>query len=104
MTINPKILQASKGSQLGAIIRCAYGIERDAMPRFEGKASVTSDGYVMCNFVARNGDHHMGAFVGDMADFERNVEGIAKHCALDADERKAFLATMRGWIGTDWRS
>src|SRR4051812_31624492 len=82
-----KLLGATVGTQLGAIIRCAFGIERSAWPRFEGKGVMTSDGFIMCNFVDSNGGGHLGAFVGSRQDFDRNVLGVAGHCELNPAER-----------------
>lgn len=94
-----RLLAASKYSQLGAIIACAYGRDRDALPRFTGKAIMTSDDFIMCNFIDRNGIGHMGAFVGSRQDFNRNVAGIAAHCNLSASERAQFFETMNDWCG-----
>lgn len=46
----------------------------------------------------------MGAFVGDVGSLIRNVKALADHCALEGADRDAYLAAMRAWIGTDWRS
>jgi hypothetical protein len=97
-----RILDASAGTQLGAIIRCAYDLERDAIPRFCGKAVMTSDDYIMCNFIDRNGIGHMGAFVGSRTDFDRNVLGIALHCKLGPAERAMFVNTMNDWAGVKY--
>jgi hypothetical protein len=40
------------------------GSGRNAVPRFEGKAAISSDGFVMCDMVDQHGDYHTGAFVG----------------------------------------
>lgn len=99
-----KILAATQGSQLGAIVRCAYGLERDAIPRFCGKGCMTSDGFIMANFVDRHGIGHMGAFVGSHEDFDRNVKGLALHCGLSPAERAMFFNTMEDWCGNSTRS
>ena len=99
-----RALAATQGSQFGAILRCAMGVERDATPRFEGKASITSDGYVMCDFVDRNGGAHMGSFVGDLGDLELNIRGLSRHLDLaveDIEELNTLLLTT--WIAQDYR-
>lgn len=98
-----KALLATAGTQFGAIIRCALGIERDATPRFVGKASVTSDGFVMCDFVDWRGDGHMSAFVGSFGDLTGNVSGLSDHLNMTAEERQAFRDLIKAWVGTDWR-
>lgn len=92
---------ATRGTQLGAIIACTLNREIDA-PSFNGKASVTSDGFVMCNFTDKNGGNHMGAFVGSLADLAHNCSGLADHLKLSDDEREAFYDTMKNWIGVDY--
>lgn len=99
----PEVLAATTGTQFGAIIRCAYDLERDARPRFTGKASVTSDGFVMCSFVDKRGEAHSGAFVGSADDLEHNIAGLIAYCKMSADEAKSFRDVMAAWIGDDWR-
>ena len=100
-------LAAADGTQTGAILRCALGRNTDAVPRFEGKASVTSDGFVMCNFIDRNGEGHMGAFVGSYDDLLRNLGKLAahveKHGRVEVDH-KAMLDAIDAWIGCDYRA
>jgi hypothetical protein len=96
-------LQATNGTQFGAIVAAALG-EEIPPPRFGRRASVTSDGFVMCNFVDREGQGHPGAFVGSVADLERNIVGFPAHIKMTPAERKAFYAIMRAWIAIDYRS
>lgn len=89
-------------SQLGAILLCAMDRNRGQTPCFVGKAQITSDGCVMCDFVGTNGGLHMGAFVGSAADLRANIIGLAKHLRLSAPARKAFYSVMADWIATDY--
>ena len=97
-------LAATRGTQLGAIIACALNVERDATPRFVGNACVTSDGFMTCNFVDRNGAGHLGAFVSAVPDLAQNVRGLAEHLHLDAPDCAALFALVQSWIATDYRS
>lgn len=101
--MNAKVLAATDGTKFGAIIRCALGVERDAAPRFEGKAHVTSDGYVMCSFVTSDGHYKHGAFVGALTDLDLNLVGLSKHLGMTPSEYNALTAIVTGWIGKDWR-
>ncbi len=92
----------TKGSQFGAIIACALDIQRDALPRFSGKASVTSDGFVMCSFYTQDGDHKPGAFVGGFSDLKGNVDGLIRHLGFDAETAQTFRDLIQGWIGQDF--
>lgn len=96
-----KALAATRGSQFGAILSAATDTEIPA-PSFSGKASITSDSFVMCNFTKANGENHMGAFVGGASDLVRNTQGLAKHLKLDDAERAELFATVRNWIGQDY--
>lgn len=98
-----KALHATQGTQFGAIIRCALGVEGLLVPRYSGKASVTSDGFVMCDFIDKNGEGHFGAFVGAFGDLTGNVSGLSDHLALSVVERAEFRAVIVAWVGTDWR-
>ena len=105
MSWQDKALAATNGSQFGAILRCALDRnEPDDVPCFNGKASVTSDGFVMCNFIDRDGRCHLGAFVGSATDLHRNVAGLANHLKLNVADHNAMRAAIANWIGRDWRS
>lgn len=98
-----KILAATNGTQLGAIARCALGRnEPGQMPAFTGRASITSDGFVMCNFVDKEGRGHMGAFVGAVSDLRGNILGVATHLNLNETERAAWFKVMKEWIAVDY--
>ena len=97
-TWQTKALEATRGSRLGAIIACALNTDRDATPRFEGTAFVTSDGFLMCNFVDRDGEPHWGAFVGDFSDLKANVIGLTEHLKLNEADAKAFRSAVMGWV------
>lgn len=98
-----KVLAATAGTRFGAMIRCAYGVERDAQPRFIGRASITSDGFLMWSFVTASGEHKSGAFAGDAESYFANVVGLIRHLNLTADDRAEFSCKMQEAIGADWR-
>lgn len=102
MNWQDKAIAATHDSQFGAIIACALGRNPDDVPRFNGKASVTSDGFVMCDFVDRSGESRMGALVGSLNDLERNVKGLADHLQLSAQERGEYAEKLGGWISEDY--
>lgn len=116
LTWQDKACQATRGTQFGAIIhealRQADRLKPGASPesesdrsgpRFIGKAVITSDGFAMCDFVDRNGEHHIGAFVGAWSDVERNMEGLAEHLKLTRKEAESFAKVIQSWIATDYR-
>ena len=103
--LKTKILSATRGTKLGAILRCAMGMnELGVAPRFVGKASVTSDSFIMCDLIDSDGNGHHGAFVGSLADFDRNLLGLSEHLDLSRTDREALMVAATGWIGKDWRS
>jgi hypothetical protein len=54
-----KVLEGTQGTQSGSILRNVFDANRDTdYLRFEGKASITLDGFVMCNFIDKNGNGH----------------------------------------------
>jgi hypothetical protein len=100
-TWKERALAATRGSKFGAVVACALGEKIDA-PCFHGKAHVTSDSFVMCDFSDKNGRGHTGAFVGDVDDIVRNGVGLADHLNLTAEERAEFGKALAGWIGRDY--
>lgn len=103
MTYKEKALAATRGSQLGAVLAAAFGEEIDA-PRFDGKATVTSDGFVMCNFIDKNENYYMGAFVGSVHDLYANIQGLSDHLSLNKGDRDQLKEKINQWIEKDWRS
>lgn len=102
LTWQDKAVAATRGSQFGAIVNRALGKDTPA-PCFMGKASVTSDGYVMCSFIDRHETYYSGAFVGAVSDLDRNVEGLTKHLKLNAKDSAEFKAVIKSWIAVDYR-
>ena len=96
-----RAIAATRGTQLGAIIACALG-EKVEAPCFNGKASITSDGFIMANFTGADGRGHMGAFVGSASDLVRNTLGLADHLKLSKEERAELFSSVRNWIATDY--
>ena len=101
-----RVVEAARGNgtRLGTILLCALGREPDAVPRFTGRASITSDGFVMCNYVARDGVAHASALVGSVDDLRANVIGLADHLRLSAIDRHSLYVVVQRWIATDYRS
>ena len=103
-TLTERILAATNGSQLGAILRCAFNKNGQTKRMlFVGQASVTSDGFVTCSFIDAWGNSHLGAFVGAISDLDANLAGLAKHLKLTAGEIEEMNAAVAGWIATDYR-
>jgi hypothetical protein len=103
MNWQDKAIAATRGTQLGAAIQCALGRGRAKLPRFEGKAIVTSDGYLQCDFVDNRGEGHHSAFIGHVSELSNNVEGLAKHLKLNPADHNDLTAVISAWIGTDYR-
>ena len=97
MNWQDRITQASRGTQTGAIVACALKREIPA-PHYIGRASVTSDGFLMCSCAAANGAHHMGAFVGSLSDLIENCVKLSKHVKLTVHEQAEFCDSMVEWI------
>lgn len=99
--LKERILEATVDTKFGAILRCALNVERDATPRFTNKATVTSDGYVMCNFVDRDGNMRWGAFVGSKEDVLQNVRGLSRHLRLDHAQHTELATVVDAWMGIE---
>jgi hypothetical protein len=103
-----QIAEALRGSQIGAIVACALGVEIPA-PRFTSKAIVTSDGYLQANFVGSDGISRHSAFVGsydDLLDNLRSVQGFLRKELKLSEDTLGLLwdAVAYRWIATDYRS
>jgi hypothetical protein len=100
-----KILRHTiEGGKLHCILRSAFGMASNKhFPRFGNSAIITSDGYVMADFVDAEGLGHHSAFVGAWDDIARNVQGLMDHMKLNDDDRSALAAAMMNWISRDYR-
>ncbi len=97
-TWKQRALASTVGSQFGAIVACALG-EKVSAPCFSGRPSITSDGFVMCNFTDRHGNGHLGAFIGSLSDVVRNTRGLADHLNLKDEARAEYVAAIGCWLG-----
>lgn len=98
-SLRDRLLQVASGTRTGAIIASAYGVKTPP-PCFPGKACVTSDGYLMADFIDSGGCLHTGAFAGAIDDLRGNLKALADHCELTAAEREELDAAVQGWITT----
>lgn len=92
---------AATNGQLHAILSCAAGREPKwgAAPQFHGKATITSDRFVMCNFTDSQGRGHMGAFVGSLDDLDRNVDGLCAFLKLKDGPKHELKHLVNVWLG-----
>lgn len=100
------VIRGSDGnkSRLGAIVMAVLGRTPHAPPAFGLGAVITSDGYIMCDFLTRDYVMHTSAFVGSVSDLVDNCRGLADHCKLTDDQRLQFFQSVRAWIKKDWRA
>lgn len=94
----------SGATQTHAIIACALGRDPMTTAKFLGKATVTSDGFIMCDFVDHDGQGRRGAFAGTMVELDDNLIGLIKHLNLGEHELTQLRALIDSWIATDYRS
>lgn len=101
--LKTKILAAAGRTQTGALLACILGEARPA-PYFTGKGVITSDGFLMCNFVDRDNTFHPGAFVGSFHDLTDNILRLRDFMQLSKADYNDLSLTVSGWIGQDYRS
>ena len=95
---------ATQGTKFGAILACASNWPvAKGTPAFDGRATLTSDGMLLCDFLDTCGSRHSGAFVGSFADLCRNLAGVAAHLALTAGDREKLAKVSSRWITYSYR-
>lgn len=102
-TWEAKAIRATAGTRFGMMLMSALHLEPDEPPRC-GRPCITSDGYLIGDYTARDGTRHMGALLGEAKDLERNIIGFPRHINMTPQERKEFYHLWRKWIETDYRS
>lgn len=100
-----RAIEATQGpnTKLGAILLAVLRKQRNTRPQFVGSATITSDGFIMCDFIAGNGRYHYGAFVCAVEDLVHNFRGLAEHLRLKDSEAEEMFNEVRSWIGRDYR-
>lgn len=98
-----KLLRTARGMQTGAIVAAILG--RDIQqPKYVGKAVVTSDGFVMCNFITKNGESKHGALVSDVDGVCDNLRALVHVCKLTSEQATEFYNIAKAWIAIDYRA
>lgn len=98
-----RAIEATQGTKLGAIFLAMIEKQRRTRPQFRGKATITSDGFVMCDFIDRHNVLHLGALVCTVEELVANLRGLAEHLRLNDDEAQAMFQKAREWIAVDYR-
>jgi hypothetical protein len=99
-----RVLEVTSNTRTGCILRAMFDDPRDYVPKYDRKAIITSDGYIMCGYTDSYGDYHAGAFVGSAYDLTRNLIALCVFAKLSADEILALGDAADSWIGTDYRA
>ena len=101
-----KAIQATGGnrSKTGAIVLAILAQTPPEPPAFGHGAVITSDGFVMCDFLDRDNVLHTGAFVSSVDELTSNFRRLRDHLKLTDAEGDAMFTYLRGWIKKDWRS
>lgn len=98
-----KIWEGSGATQTHAIIACALGRDPMTTARFVGKATITSDGFIMCDFIDHDGQGRRGAFVGSWGELEANLIQLARLLGLTTQEHHQVVELVESWVGKDYR-
>lgn len=91
-----RALAATTGTKFGAILRCALDVEPEAQPRYIGRASVTSGGLLVCDFVDEGGQYHAASLIGSAGSLDDSVEGLAERLGLAGEDLEALQWTIAG--------
>ena len=107
-TWRDRAIAATRGNQtqFGTILLNALNRNQEgSFPQFHGRASLTVDGYVMCDFTDREGCHHYGAFVGGLEDVVNNTDRLAAFLRLSDEDRANLRDAIEKWLGAKhWRA
>lgn len=101
-----RAIEATHGNQsrLGTILLAALDRSANNPPWFGRHAAITSDGFVLCDFMSKSRGMCPGAFVGSLAEVRDNFRGLADHLKLSDTEREDLFKAVRGWLATDHRA
>lgn len=90
-------------SQLGAIVLATFGMYPATLPAFGMSATITSDGYVLCDIRTRNGEYKSGAFVSSLQEIVDKFRRLADWLKLSDADRAALMDGLKRWCATDAR-
>ena len=94
-----KILAVPASPQFMAILDFALDNPTPRISPQVTSLSVTSDGFLMMTHEGRGAQT---GFVGDVEEFNQNLEGICRHCGVSANDYAHVRALAYTRI-TDWR-
>lgn len=99
-----KVLNATGPGKLRILALYVLNKHMGTSPRCAGPWIITSDGFVMGDWIDRDSTFHHGAMICDVEDLIRNFRGLAEHAKLTQAESDLFFAEIRKAIHTDYRS
>ena len=90
-------------SRLGHVLLSVFGKAKHvAAPRFDGTATITREGHVLCAFIGRDGRMAI-ANIGTFEELVKNFRGLADMLKLADPDRVAMFAALQTWIEHDNR-
>ena len=99
-----KMVKATRGSQtqLGTLLLAIINKSRPK-PSYGDQGYITSDGYLLADFVDKRGEYHPAAFIAPIKTVVDAFRAAADEAKLDGDEVIALFTEFRRWIGSDDR-
>jgi hypothetical protein len=101
-----KAILATHGNRgmTGTVLLACLGQTPPHPPALGLGAVITSDGFVMCDFVGKDGVMHTGAFLDHIDLVIKAFRLLADHLKLGDEDREKMFLYLRGWIKKDWRA
>ena len=90
-------------TQLGAVLLAVLGQQRATYPRFQGQATITPEGIMLCDFYGRDMVYRPLAGVASVGELVGQFSEIADDLRLPDQDRIALFAAVKNWIGRDMR-
>lgn len=98
-----RVLRASMGTTVGAVITAMLGVNPKNGPAFGLTCDIRLDGKVITP-VRRGGVWGKPEVIGTVESVRDNIRVLADHCKLGDRDREALFEELRKWVRRDFRA
>ena len=92
-------------SQTHALVLAALDLPPRRPPvGFSGRATVTSDGHIMCNFTTAEDEHHHGAYAGHIDQLAVYLDYLTTELQLDPVQTLELQRSLDAFIATSYEA
>jgi hypothetical protein len=103
--LDTRVFWGPRIDQLQALVLAALDLPPRHPPAgFTGRATVTSDGHIMCNFTTAGDEHHHGAYAGHIDQLAAYLDYLITELQLDPVQTLELQRSLDAFIATSYEA